>query len=115
MNATSRAILQTVLATAPALSVVDRNAAQRLIEGQVDVPGGVEGRVDDDLLLVTQKRAAELLSVSRATIWRMTRDRLLHPVEIIPIPVSGDHDPRPERRGRGIRFRRRARRNRCIT
>ena len=35
-------------------------------------------------LLVTQKRAAELLSVSRATVWRMTKDCLLHPVEIIP-------------------------------
>ncbi|MGH7945262.1 MAG: helix-turn-helix domain-containing protein [Opitutaceae bacterium] len=28
--------------------------------------------------------AAELLSVSRATIWRMTKDCVLHPVEIIP-------------------------------
>jgi len=33
---------------------------------------------------VTQKRAAELLSVNRVTIWRMTRDCLLHPVEILP-------------------------------
>lgn len=38
----------------------------------------------DERLLVTQKRAAELLSVSRVTIWRMTRELILHPVEIIP-------------------------------
>ena len=43
------------------------------------MPGGA-----DERLLVTQKRAAELLSISRATIRRMTKDCLLHPVEILP-------------------------------
>ena len=84
MNATSRAIFQTVLATDPSLTTAERSAAQRLIDGLVVVPEVVAGGVGDDQLLVTQKRAAELLSVSRATIWRMTKDFLLHPVEIIP-------------------------------
>jgi predicted DNA-binding transcriptional regulator AlpA len=49
------------------------------VKPQSVVPSGM-----DERLLLTQKRAAELLSVSRATIWRMTKDSLLHPVEIIP-------------------------------
>lgn len=83
MNATSRAILQTVLATDASLSAGERSAAQRLIDGHAEplssAPGGT-----DELLLLTQKRAAELLSVSRATIWRMTKDCVLQPVEILP-------------------------------
>ena len=42
--------------------------------------------IADDRLLVTQKQAAELLSVSRVTIWRMTKDCVFHPVEILPGP-----------------------------
>lgn len=83
MNATSRAILQTVLSTDDSLSAAERNATQRLIDGRVEAPAvGAAGA--DEFLLVTQKRAAELLSVSRATIWRMTKDCMLHPIEIIP-------------------------------
>ena len=56
---------------------------QRVINGEAEIPvasiGGTEER-----LLVTQKTAAELLSVSRVTIWRMTKDCALHPVEILP-------------------------------
>ena len=83
MNATSRAILQTVLATDVSLSAVERSAAQRLIDGQIESATFSDG-VTDDRLLVTQKQAAELLSVSRVTIWRMTKDCVLHPVEILP-------------------------------
>ncbi len=83
MNATSRAILQTVLATDVSLSAEERRAAQRLIDGQIESPTVGDG-VADDRLLVTQKQAAELLSVSRVTIWRMTKDCVLHPVEILP-------------------------------
>lgn len=83
MNATSRAILQTVLATDPSLSATERGAVQRLSTGQEEPPAVQE---DDGggRLLVTQQRAAEMLSVSRVTIWRMTRDCALHPVEILP-------------------------------
>ncbi len=83
MNATSRAILQTVLATDASLSAAERSTTQRLIDGERESPAVAATRADEKLL-VTQKHAAELLSVSRATIWRMTKDRLLHPVEIIP-------------------------------
>ena len=82
MNPTSRAIFQTVLATDASLSVSERSAVQRLIDGQIEVAGTVPAT--DERVVVTQKRAAELLSVSRATIWRMTKDCVLHPVEIIP-------------------------------
>ena len=83
MSPTSRAILQTVLATDASLSAVERSAAQRLIDGQVEAPAVRVGGTDERLL-VTQKRAAELLSVSRVTIWRMTKDCVLHPIEILP-------------------------------
>jgi hypothetical protein len=43
MNATRRAILQTVLVTDPSLSVAERKAAQRLIDGLVEVPEVVRG------------------------------------------------------------------------
>jgi hypothetical protein len=82
MNTTSRAILQTVLATDASLSGAERGTVQRLINGEAEVAATAD--VSDERLLITQKRAAELLSVSRATIWRMTKDCLLHPVEIIP-------------------------------
>jgi hypothetical protein len=37
-----------------------------------------------DRLLVTQKSVAALLSVSRLTFRRMTKNRILNPVEILP-------------------------------
>lgn len=83
MNATSRAILQTVLSTDTSLSPVERNAFRDLVEGRVETkvePVGFDG----EQLLITQKKAATLLGVSRVTIWRMTRDSILHPVEVIP-------------------------------
>jgi predicted DNA-binding transcriptional regulator AlpA len=83
MNATSRAILQTVLSTDASLSAAERNAAQRLISGQSEAPT-VDVGYSDERLLVTQKQAAEMLGVSRVTIWRMTKDCMLHPVEILP-------------------------------
>jgi predicted DNA-binding protein (UPF0251 family) len=83
MNATSRAILQTVVATDASLSAAERSVAQRLIDGRTEAPIVVIGG-SDERLLVTQKEAAEMLGVSRVTIWRMTKDCVLHPVEILP-------------------------------
>ena len=83
MNATSRAILQTVLATDASMSAGERGVVQRFINGETEMPGGAIGGAEERLL-VTQKTAAELLSVSRVTIWRMTKDCALHPVEILP-------------------------------
>jgi hypothetical protein len=82
MNPTSRAILRTVIATDSSLSSGERSFVQRLIDGRIEnAPTSPAG---DERLLVTQKRAAELLSVNRVTVWRMTRDSVLHPVEILP-------------------------------
>ena len=83
MNSTSRAFLQTVLATDSSLSAAERSATQGLIDGQIE-SATVRGSGAEDRLLVTQKEAAELLGVSRVTIWRMTKDCVLHPVEILP-------------------------------
>lgn len=83
MNPTSRAILQTVMATDVALTPGERDFVQRLISGEI-APQGPSGPGADERLLVTQKRAAELLSVSRITIWRMTKELVLHPIEILP-------------------------------
>ena len=82
MNPTSRAILQTVIATDTSLSSVERSSVRRLIEGMSETERPAQ--TVDEHLLVTQKRAAELLSVNRVTIWRMTKDGMLHPVELLP-------------------------------
>ena len=83
MNPTSHAIFQTMLATDTSLSDGDRRAIQRLLNGETEV--NCSARRDlTDRLLVTQKKAAEMLSVSRVTIWRMAKDGVLHPVEILP-------------------------------
>jgi hypothetical protein len=83
MNSTSRAIFQTVLVTDVSLSTAERGVVQGLIDGKTSMPAGTETGAEPTLL-VTQKRAAELLSVCRATIWRMTKDCVLRPVEITP-------------------------------
>lgn len=82
MNPTSRAILQTVVTTDSSLTTGERDLVQRLISGQVEA--AMDNAGTGVRALVTQKRAAELLSVNRVTIWRMTRESLLHPVEILP-------------------------------
>jgi Predicted site-specific integrase-resolvase len=83
MNTTTRAILQTVMTSDASLTEPERGFVRRLLDGdfgEAAAPGATAG----ERLLVTQKRAAELLSVNRVTIWRMTRDGMLHPVEILP-------------------------------
>ena len=83
MNATSRAILQTVLSTDPSLSPVEQNTVRDLIEGRTEAKGD-QVSFDGEHLLISQKKAASLLDVSRLTIWRMTKESILHPVEVIP-------------------------------
>lgn len=83
MNPTTRAILQTVMTSDSSLSEAERGFVQRLLNGDFgDQTGTVAA--EGERLLVTQKRAAELLSVNRVTIWRMTKDGMLNPVEILP-------------------------------
>lgn len=83
MNPTTRAILHTVMTTDSSLSEAERGFVQRLLNGDFgDVSTSVAA--EGERLLVTQKRAAELLSVNRVTTWRMTKDGMLNPVEILP-------------------------------
>ena len=83
MNPTSRAILQTVLTTDSTLSGLEKSALQQVMEGRIEA-AGVAPAPDGSPLLVPQKAVAELLSVSRVTVWRLTKDGVLHPVEILP-------------------------------
>lgn len=83
VNATSEAIIKTVLATDGTLTAPERAIFERLMSGQIPVSAYPE-RISDESLAVTQKRAARILGVSRVTLWRMVRDGLLHPVEIFP-------------------------------
>lgn len=82
MNATSRAILQTVLNTDTGLIAPERKLIQQLVEGRIEAPEAPKA-VGEHLLL-TQKATAKLLSVSRVTVWRMTKDGVLHPIELLP-------------------------------
>ena len=82
MNATSRAILQTVLTSDASLSPTERRLAQILIEGK---SGTEEAPVrSKDVMLVSQQEAAAMLSLNRVTIWRMVRNGSLHPIEVLP-------------------------------
>ena len=83
MNDTRRSLLQTILATDPSLTGAERSAAQRLFEGNCEATDFAPIAVDEKLV-VTQKQAAQMLGVSRVTIWRMTKECILHPVEILP-------------------------------
>lgn len=82
MNPTSRAILESVVSTDASLSAPERGVIERLLRGLLEVPS--PPRSADEPLLVTQKVAAQLLSVSRVTVWRLAKDGVLHPVEIFP-------------------------------
>lgn len=81
MNATSRAILQTIVSSDDSLSEGERAAIRRLLDGQTETPAAPQS---SEPLLLTQKMAATILCVSRVTIWRLTKDHVLHPVEILP-------------------------------
>lgn len=83
MNTTSKAILETVLSTDSSLSFGERGAVERLISGKSDFADSRQPTITDRLL-ITQKEAGAMLSVSRVTIWRMTRDGALNPVEVLP-------------------------------
>ncbi|HVU15449.1 MAG TPA: helix-turn-helix domain-containing protein [Candidatus Didemnitutus sp.] len=83
MNPTSRAIFQSVISSDATLTGSERAALERLVRGESSAPAATTGGVDEQLLL-SQKKAAKLLDVSRVTVWRMTKECVLHPVEILP-------------------------------
>lgn len=78
MNLISLSVLRAMLATDSELTAPERSAFRRLIDGNP------EEQIERHPRLVPQARAAEMLAVSRATIWRMVKKKLLHPVEIMP-------------------------------
>jgi predicted DNA-binding transcriptional regulator AlpA len=79
MNATSLSLLQTITTTDNSLSLEQRSVLQELIAGRLPT----RSRSNQPLLL-TQKDTAKLLSISRVTLWRMTKDGIFNPVEILP-------------------------------
>jgi predicted DNA-binding transcriptional regulator AlpA len=79
MNATSRAICETVLTSDVNLSVAERAALRRVLEGEFGESVGIS-----EPLLVTQKEAAQRLRLSRVTLWRLTQQGTFHPVEVTP-------------------------------
>lgn len=83
MNPTSRAIFQSVISSDPSLTEAERAALERLLRGEAEISAPGFG-VEADRLLLSQKKAAKLLDVSRVTIWRMAKESVLHPVEILP-------------------------------
>lgn len=83
MNPTSRAIFQSVMSSDATLTSSERTALERLLRGESAIPALATGSADEQLLL-SQKKAAKLLDVSRVTVWRMTKECVLHPVEILP-------------------------------
>lgn len=64
------------------LTFPERTTLEQVLSGREIAQAKAVG--SDARLLVTQKDAAKALSVSRVTIWRMTKDCVLHPVEILP-------------------------------
>lgn len=83
MNSTSRAILHTLLDSDRELTRGEREAIEQLMHGRL--PFTCESSTWQlDRILLTQKQAAKLLSVSRITVWRMVKDGVLTPIEILP-------------------------------
>jgi len=82
LNATSRAVLLATLKADSELSIAERDVIRRLIRGEAE--RHLLDQRQPERLLVNQKSAAAVLGVSRVTIWRMTKDGMLHPVEILP-------------------------------
>lgn len=79
MNPTTRAILQSILSSDHDLTGPESEALRR-------ISSGAPAATDDPqpCLLLTQKQAAQQLSVSRMTLWRLTKQGLLRPIRITP-------------------------------
>jgi excisionase family DNA binding protein len=79
MNSTTRAILQSILSSDHDLTGPESEALRRISSGAPAATDDPEPR-----LLLTQKQAAQQLSVSRMTLWRLTKRGTLRPVQITP-------------------------------
>lgn len=79
MNPTTRAILQSILSSDPDLTGPESEALRRISSGTL---GTADNR--EPCLLLSQKQAAQQLSISRMTLWRLTKQGILRPVRITP-------------------------------
>jgi predicted DNA-binding transcriptional regulator AlpA len=79
MNTTSISLLQTITSTDGTLTQQQRAILRDLIEGRT-----APRLTNDGPMLLTQKQAARMLSISRVTLWRMTKAGYFLPVEILP-------------------------------
>ena len=79
MNTTSHAILQSVLSSDKDLSGPENETLRRLLSGEPEAAPN-----SAPTMLLTQKEAAQQLSLSRVTLWRLTKQGLFHPVEVTP-------------------------------
>lgn len=79
MNPATQALLQAVATTDASLTQPEKDTLHKLLSGKVGAPNrtGVS-------LLLTQKEATRLLSVSRVTLWRLTREGVFRTVEVTP-------------------------------
>ena len=82
MSPTTQAILRSIAASDGSLSVAERDAIARLVDGRTEEARPAAGGAVP--LLLTQKQAASALGISRVTLWRMTREAVFAPVEITP-------------------------------
>lgn len=82
MSPTSKAILRSIAESDDSMTAAEREALARLLAGRLDAPSA--GTWTDAPLLLTQKQAARSLGISRATLWRLTRDGALERVEVLP-------------------------------
>ena len=83
MHSITRSILQSLALSDSSLSASEQRALARLIEGKTN-ESSPSSRNSDDPILVTQAQAAKLLGLSRVTVWRMAKEGMLHPIEILP-------------------------------
>lgn len=79
MNPSTQALLQAVATTDASLTPLERDAIHRALSGGLRAPYS-----SGQSLLLTQKEATRLLSVSRVTIWRLTREGVFRTVEVTP-------------------------------
>ncbi len=82
MTPTTQAILNSVAVSDPNLSAGERALLQRLAAGQTVEP--TTATPSGAPLLLTQKQAAQMLGISRVSLWRLTREAVFRPVEIFP-------------------------------
>jgi len=83
MHSITRGILQSIVSSDTSLSKAEQLVLARLIEGRIQEQV-LTTRDMGTPLLVTQAQAAKLLGLSRVTVWRMAKEGMLHPVEILP-------------------------------